>query len=164
MGRWYTGAPPLLANTQTCEEVMNALGQSRNENARASNDGFGMIEIVVSMFLLSLIAMALIPVLIQGMRVSVLNTTVATATQILSRDIEEARARGTNCADLLSFSIAPVTPIVDGRGGAFEVHRTPVVCPAAGEVMPTTVTFSVSVTRVGDAAELAGATTLILVR
>lgn len=126
--------------------------------------GFGMIEIVVSMFLIALMAIAFMPVFIQGMRISVVNTSIATATQLVSQNMEQARSRGTKCADLNSFADESVSPVVDKRGVSFQATRDPVVCTGTSADYPKTVPFRVAVTETGSNVELASATTLILVR
>ncbi|MFO7691343.1 MAG: type II secretion system protein, partial [Cryobacterium sp.] len=50
----------------------------------AREQGFGMIEIVVSMFLLALLSIAFLPLLVQSLQVSVQNARLATATQLAS--------------------------------------------------------------------------------
>ena len=129
-----------------------------------SEFGFGMIEIVVSMFLIGIIAIAFIPVLIQGMRISVVNTTIATATQLVSENMEQARARGTNCADLRSFAAEAISPVVDKRGVSFQPAREPITCTGTAADYPKTIPFRVKVTETGSSTVLASASTLILVR
>jgi Tfp pilus assembly protein PilV len=128
------------------------------------DSGFGMIEIVISMFLIGLIAIAFIPVLIQGMRISVANTSIATATQLVSQNMEQARARGTSCTDLRAFAAEAVAPVVDKRGISFQPARAPVACTGAAADYPKTVPFRVTVTETGSSVVLASAATLILVR
>ena len=126
--------------------------------------GFGMIEIVVSMFLIALIAIAFIPVLIQGVRISVANTSVATATQLVSQDMERARARGTNCAELRTFADEVLSPVVDKRGVSFQADRDPITCTGTSADYPKTVPFRVVVTETGSSVVLASAATLLLVK
>jgi type II secretory pathway pseudopilin PulG len=123
-----------------------------------------MIEIVVSMFLIALIAVAFIPVLIQGMRISVVNTSIATATQLVTQNMEEARSRGTNCTDLKAFTDQPVSPVVDKRGVSFQAKRDPITCTGTSADYPKTVPFRVKVTETGSTVELASAATLLLVK
>jgi type II secretory pathway pseudopilin PulG len=136
----------------------------RANRQTADEHGFGMVEIVVSMFLIALIAVAFIPVLIQGMRISVVNTSIATATQLVSQNMEQARARGTNCADLRNFAAEVVPPVVDQRGVSFQPVRTAVVCTGVSTDYPKTVPFRVRVTESGSSVELASATTRLLVQ
>jgi type II secretory pathway pseudopilin PulG len=123
-----------------------------------------MIEIVVSMLLIALIAVAFIPVLIQSMRISVVNTSIATATQLVTQNMEEARSRGTNCADLKAFTDQALSPVVDKRGVSFQTKRDPIICTGTSSDYPKTVPFRVKVTETGSSAELASATTLLLVK
>lgn len=138
--------------------------RNRENRFTAGSSGFGMIEIVVSMFLIAIIAVAFIPVLVQGVRVSVVNASVATATQLVSQNMEQARARGTNCADLRTFAAEVVAPVVDKRGVSFQAAREPVTCAGTIADYPKTVPFRVKVTETGSSTVLASAATLILVR
>ena len=63
--------------------------QARRGDARDS--GFGLVEVVISMLILGLIAIAIIPALWQGLQYSSEQSTVATATRQLNGLIEEAR-------------------------------------------------------------------------
>lgn len=56
--------------------------------------GLGLIEIVISMFLISLLAIAFIPVLVSSLRATELNSTAATATRLVAQAIDDARTRG----------------------------------------------------------------------
>ena len=60
---------------------------------RSDNDGgFGIAEVLVAMFLLGLIAVAVIPILVQGLRASLSNAAVASATQLANQQLEQVRA------------------------------------------------------------------------
>lgn len=67
------------------------------------DDGFGLVEIVISMFILALIAIAFLPLLIQGVTIAAQNRTLATASQIIHDQVEQARAVG-ECSALTSFN------------------------------------------------------------
>jgi prepilin-type N-terminal cleavage/methylation domain-containing protein len=125
--------------------------------------GFGLIEIVVAMFLLAILAMAFLPVLVQGMKVSASNTTIAAAAQLVSQNIEDARTRGASCASLEAFAAEPMTPVVDGRGVSIVAHRQPVTCPAAAANYPTSIDVTVYVTKTGQTDQLASAVTRVFV-
>lgn len=125
---------------------------------RESEDGLGLIEIVVSMFLLALTALALLPLLIQGVQASAKNSTTASATQLVSQQVEQARQAATTCQSLRTFGLAAVASVTDPRGVVLQPVRTVGTCPAS---YPGTVTFTASVTSDGDT--LATATTRILV-
>ncbi|WP_104130040.1 prepilin-type N-terminal cleavage/methylation domain-containing protein [Cryobacterium sp. N21] len=69
------------------------------ESSRRS-DGFGLVEVIVSMFLLSLMALVFLPVLTQAMHLTASNASIATATQLLSADLEQARPLAVTCNPL----------------------------------------------------------------
>lgn len=98
-------------------------------NTTQGEDGLGLIEIVVSMFMLALLAMAFLPVLTQGLLASVENARLATATQAANASVEAARAVPfTACAGVLA--LAGVSTVPDGRGGTLTVERS-VSCDAS---------------------------------
>ncbi|GAT71641.1 type IV pilus modification PilV family protein [Microbacterium hydrocarbonoxydans] len=67
---------------------------------RAHDDeGFGLVEVVIAMFLLAIIAVALLPALWNGIAQSSRQSATATATRELNSLIEEARDAHT-CAAL----------------------------------------------------------------
>jgi prepilin-type N-terminal cleavage/methylation domain-containing protein len=124
----------------------------------AQDDGFGLVEVVISMFLLAVIATAAIPVLLQGAKLSARNSAMATATQLASQDVEAARAAATACSALRSFSRASVPERTDVRGNTYTITRTAVTCPI---LFPAVVSFTSSVSWRDD--ELASIATRILV-
>lgn len=93
---------------------------------KANENGIGLIEIVVAMFLFALVAVAFLPALIRGYEATRLNTTLSTATQLLSRELEGLHASTVlSCATLSTFD---ATPVIDDRG--VELHATrSVTCP-----------------------------------
>ena len=111
---------------------------------RPSRDaGFGMIEIVVSMLLLSLLAIGFLPMLVTALRVSVSNTTMASATQLVASHLEGIRAFGSSCAQLETYP-STVPAVFDDGGLTLHVHVV-VTCPTA---YPETALVRISV--VGD--------------
>lgn len=148
---------------------------------RLSDDaGIGLVEIVVATFILGLIAVAMLPLLITGMRVAVEQGTVATATRLLNDTIEEARIIALDptiaCTDVEIVNTAD-----DGRGIELEVVGTVIRNTHAGLVVgtnpppivradgctdflaPGSLTVQFTVTRTDTGAELADATTIISV-
>ncbi|TFC27485.1 type II secretion system protein [Cryobacterium sp. TMT1-3] len=104
---------------------------------RTCERGFGIIEIVVSMLLLGLLAIGFLPLLMQSMRVSATNATLATATQLVEMQMEQIRDLDPTCQTLKTFKPTPPTDI---RLTA----TVDVVCPAVGEVQTARVVVSVS--------------------
>lgn len=123
--------------------------------------GFGMIEVVVSIFMLGLLAIAFIPVLLQGLRATAQNSTLATATQLVNQSLELARAGTfTSCAALEVFAGQPMTG-TDARGTVITVTRTlPTGCNAADGIPEL---LSVTATAAGSDEVLAYATTHVAV-
>lgn len=56
------------------------------------DEGFGLVEIIVSMALLGILLLAVAPLFMGGLRVTAKMTTIATATQLVNHDIDTARA------------------------------------------------------------------------
>ncbi|MFP7835064.1 hypothetical protein [Marisediminicola sp. LYQ134] len=130
--------------------------------AARDDDGIGLIEIVVSMFVLAIIAIAFLPVLIEGIKQSAATTTLAAATRIVEDQLTEARAQSASCAAIQAFADQPVAETTDPRGVQLRGAREAGVCP---EDLPGTIKFtaSVSIDRDGGTAVLSSASTLILV-
>lgn len=129
--------------------------------------GIGIIEIVVAMLLIALLVLSFIPVLINSNRVSARNTTMATATQIVNKQIESARAvtsstsTAPSCANMNSFMVSPApSAVVDPRGVTLLAMWSPITCPTS---YPGTVHMRVSVTRSGETSPTASADTLVRV-
>jgi prepilin-type N-terminal cleavage/methylation domain-containing protein len=124
--------------------------------ACADARGFGLIEIVVAMFLLAIVSMAVLPLLVQGMKLSSANATLAAATQLANQQIELVRSQS------LCGAVVPATSSVTTEVVTLQVSRTVgSSCPVAG--YPITVPVSVSVTRTDTNAVVASATTLVFV-
>ena len=116
--------------------------------------GFGIIEIVVAMFLLAIVAMSVLPLLVQGLKSSAVNATLATASQIANQQIEMVRSQSL-CNAIVSANSTVVT-----QGVTLSVSRTVgSSCPSTG--YPITVPVSVSVTRTDTNAVVASANTLV---
>ena len=122
------------------------------------DDGFGLVEILVSMFLLALIAIAFLPVLVSGLQQSARNATLATATQLVHARMELARNADPECAAVTS--LAGATTTTDPRGVTITVTTTAASCPAT---YPGTVRVSASAVRGDTGAEVARAATLVFV-
>jgi type II secretory pathway pseudopilin PulG len=125
-------------------------------NTTADDSGLGIVEIVVSMFLLALLAVAFLPLLIQGMKTSVRNSTVATASQLLDQQIGAVRALPPTCDAVSAFDDAPVPETTDARGTTYLPKRKVLACPTT---YPGVVRVEVTVAEAGDV--LAEAVTLV---
>ncbi len=117
--------------------------KSSRAQTRAEGDaGIGLVEILIAMMILAIIAIAILPVLMQGLQLSASNATFASATAIVNGQLEDARSKET-CAG--------ITPIyatdTDARGVVLKIVRTVGACPAAAASYPASIPVTVTVTR-----------------
>jgi type II secretory pathway pseudopilin PulG len=139
---------------------------SPRSDAHILEDGFGMIEVVISLFLLSLLSVSFIPLLVNSIKSTGKNATIATATQIVNQEIEGARAVRSptsttpSCLDITSFLNVTLASVTDPRGVTLLPKWDPPSCPAS---YPGVVRARVSVTRSGSTITMAQAVTLIYV-
>lgn len=134
----------------------------RRRTAEDADDaGFGLVEIVVSMFLLALLAVAFLPLLIESLRVSVTNSKVATANQILSEQLDAIALVPRTCAAFDAFESVAIPTVTDNRGTVYQADRDVVGCTPASYPAPVTVTLTVSI--VGDASINSRAVTTAIV-
>jgi len=124
-----------------------------------SDSGFGLIETVISMFLLAILAMLFLPLLIQGLKQSAANATMATGTQLVNERIRLAQGASPVCSSV--FALGGTDDFTDPRGVVIRVTTTVGTCPTNGD--PTTVPVSVTAVRTDTSAVLATAATLVLV-
>ena len=86
-----------------------------------ADDGFGLIEAIIAMVLLAVIALAVAPMLWNGIRYSSEQATVATATRQVNSIIEKARddmravSTKAACDAIIATATGPAT-VQDGAG------------------------------------------------
>jgi Tfp pilus assembly protein PilV len=135
-------------------------------NVHTLQDGFGVIEVVISLFLLSILSVSFIPLLVNSIKSTGINTTIATATQIVNQQIEGARAVRSptsmtpSCLDITNYLNVTLASVTDPRGVTLLPKWDPTSCPST---YPGVVRTRISVTRSGLSNVLAQATTLIFV-
>ena len=135
----------------------------RTERPQTGARGFGMIEIVVSMFLIALMAMAILPVMISSMKLTTTNVVVTRATQVVSTQLDLARQQGElspTCAAIRGLATTTPIVVVDPKGEPLRYMRSVGSCPAS---YPGTVAVTVTVTMTTSGAEMSTAKTLIAV-
>lgn len=133
----------------------------RQRLSARTDDGMGLIEVMVAMFLLAILALALLPLLVNGLQLAVTNTTLAAATQLANDRIRIAHAASPDCSDVVN-AVNGVVDTTDRRGVPLRATTAVVgVCPAVGHADTLRVETVVTRTDTGD--ELASATTLVLV-
>ena len=127
--------------------------------AETPDRGFGIIEIVISMFLLGLLAIAFLPLLVTSMKTTVFNSSVATATQLVDQQMDLARAEDPTCTDISAWGIEILEASdPDTRKVSYHPARTVGPCPTT---YPGTVSVTVSVSVVDSTFAPVTATTLI---
>ncbi len=123
----------------------------------AREAGVGLIEIVISMMLLAILAVALVPILVNGLKHASSNATLATATQLANDELERARS-WTTCTDL-----DPVTStITDERNVELTIETTVGSCTPSAE-NPVSVPVQVTVTRSDTGSVVTSTTTYIFI-
>jgi prepilin-type N-terminal cleavage/methylation domain-containing protein len=123
---------------------------ARRFQARRSDDsGFGLVEILVSMFILSIISLAMLPIFINTLQLSSRNVSLTTATQLVSEQMDVARALAPTCVAIQTYATETNGMFVeDPRGNILQIHRqAPATCPSA---YPAGFAFTSWVTLQGD--------------
>ena len=129
------------------------------ESPATGEAGIGLIEIVVSMFLIALLAMAFLPLLIQSLKASTANTSASIATQLVGQQLEQLRSVPTTCAAVTAFLGTDPAAVTDDRGVILTIDRQQVgACPST---YPGTVKVRVTVSSGGGI--LSEASTLVMV-
>ena len=128
------------------------------ERLRSNDEGFGLVEIVVSMFMLALLAMAFLPILVQGLKQSSSNATLATGTQLVNQQLQKAQANGPTCTNV--ESVAGTQQLTDPQGVQIQVTTTVGACPAG----TGTVSVASSAVRQDSGDTVASASTLVYVK
>jgi len=129
--------------------------------------GFGIIEVLISLALLSIISIAFVPLLLNSVKSAAGNTTIATATQIVNREIEGVRAvrsptaTAPSCYDVTQYLQVTLASVVDPRGVVLIPRWDSTTCPSN---YPGTVRARVSVSRSGQNSPVAQAVTLVFVK
>lgn len=98
-------------------------------DAVSTESGFGLVEIMVSMFMLALLSISFLPLLITALKASVTNATLATGTQLINQQLDLASKTATttpNCSAMKAFSSATLGAIgtlTDRNGNVLQPNR-----------------------------------------
>lgn len=141
---------------------MNAIHRRFATRSSASvpsrgDEGIGLIEIVISMMLLAILATALIPVLVNGLKQASSNATLATATQLANDELERARSWKT-CSALDPGTLN----ITDAREVDLAMTMTVGACSPTPE-NPVSVPVHVTVTRMDTGVVVTSTTTYLFI-
>lgn len=127
------------------------------DTALTDDEGFGLVEAVVSMLVLATLAIAFLPLLITGLKQSTTNSTTAFATQLVSERMSLAQT-ATSCSTLTL--VASSATQTDPRGAQVAVTTTVQNCTAGRGTYTVTATARLVANGVpGD--QLATASTLV---
>lgn len=88
-----------------------------------SDEGLGLVEIMIALFLLAVLAVSFLPVLIQGLQLSVRNATLSTASQVLNEELDLLSAVDGTCAALAAHLAATPVTVTDERGVSYVPQR-----------------------------------------
>lgn len=136
------------------------MDQTRTARRSSDDAGLGLVEIVIAMMLMLILAVAFLPILIQGLKATAVNATRATASQLAHDQIEKARAANSDCSDIQDIAAIPVDSVIDTRGVTLSVVSVAGACPTS---YPGTMSYVVTITRTDTNEQLTVANTLILV-
>jgi type II secretory pathway pseudopilin PulG len=131
-----------------------------------SEQGFGMIEIIVSMFLLFGLSLAFLPLLAQAVQVAAQNASASLGLQLASSQIEVIRSAGGSCEAIKKSAVLP--SVRDDRGTSLVASRSLEWFGSESNVCPSSypATVRVTATVVSDAqpaAKLAELVTIVYV-
>lgn len=133
----------------------------RSVRANGRDDGFGMIEIIVSMAILVIMAVTVLPLFSNAVTTSANNSTRSTGIDLARSTIDSAR-RYSSCTGV--SSLAGNSHSADQRGIQLQLLVTVGTCPTGVSVdAPGVITLHVQVKRTDTSEVLATADTLVLV-
>lgn len=161
--------------------VTNPFGEHRKVSVNVmtppsvdqQDDGFGLIEVIVAMFLLLLISVGVLPLLIGVTQASVSNKTLVAATTLASGQLAPIRATftndatGTTCSSgsgptRLQTAAATAVAGPTGSGLSYDIEVDP--CPTVSSAYPAAVGVEVRVYKTGSSSQvLATLTTKVMV-
>jgi prepilin-type N-terminal cleavage/methylation domain-containing protein len=115
-----------------------------------SDDGFSIVEVVIAMFLLAILALAILPLMVGVTRTSTVNRSLVSATSFANAQIAPIRAAfpsaatgTTSCATLRSTYAK--TGTAGPAGSGLQADVTIAACPTATAAYPTAVAVTASV-------------------
>lgn len=125
--------------------------------SRRADDGLSLVEVIIAMFLLALLSLAVLPLLIGGVSLSVTNRDVAAATAIANDRVAALRlgypiaAATTRTCTSLTGDLSAMT-VSNVNGSALSLRAAPVIdtgetlaCPPGAAEYPRAVLVTVVV-------------------
>lgn len=97
------------------------------------DEGLGLVEVLVAIIILAVALLAMLSVLVAGINTVAKNNTRATATELATQRLEEARvvALTGDCSTVIA-AIAVSETVSDGRGVPLTVDATVANCDQSG--------------------------------
>jgi type II secretory pathway pseudopilin PulG len=124
-----------LPGSATCRSRVEGL---------ADDEGLGLAEILVAMFLLAILSVSFLPVLIAGLQLAVQTSQNNTATQLVNEQLDLLAGTDSTCVALTIFASASLPTVTDERGVEYTVDRVAASCSSA--TFPTVVSVQLTVT------------------
>ncbi|GAA3731551.1 hypothetical protein GCM10022239_05190 [Leifsonia bigeumensis] len=122
-----------------------------------ADGGFGLIEILISIMLLGILAVSLLPILVQGLRLAASNATLGTATLLANDELEHVRT-WTSCSEVAPATVATT----DSRGVDLTIDTAVGSCTVSAE-NPASVSVTVTVTRNDTGVVVTSTTTYLFI-
>jgi type II secretory pathway pseudopilin PulG len=123
--------------------------------SRSEDDGFSLVEVIIAMFLLMVLALAVLPLIIGATRVSGSNKDLVAATTFANAQLAPISAAYSNnpttptsCAALVAAYAK--TGVVDPAGTGLRADVTVSTCPVGATLYPAVVTVTARVYEVGS--------------
>jgi type II secretory pathway pseudopilin PulG len=134
----------------------------RDDASTPRESGFGIVEVLVAMALLLIVAVSMLPVFISSLKLSADNVSLTTATQLVSEQMDLARALAPTCDAVQEFADEVLGRLVeDPRGTVLEITMDAAdTCPTS---YPSAFKLTVTVTEQGSSTVIAEAETRVMI-
>lgn len=136
---------------------------------KRSSDGFSLVEVIIAMFLLMVLALAVLPLIIGATRTSVVNRDIVAATAFANAQLAPVKAdfgvdptTPTRCSELAARAVQPEAAIPDPADTGMSATVEVATCPVGAAAYPATVAVTVEV-RDAEHRALVTLPTLVLV-
>lgn len=118
-----------------------------------SDDGFSLVEVIIAMFLLAVVSLAVLPLIISGVRLSSLNKDLVAATAFANTRIAVLRddfplnpTTPTSCAALQTRAVGIASALADPAATGMKATIAILdSCPAATADFPASIRLTVTV-------------------
>jgi prepilin-type N-terminal cleavage/methylation domain-containing protein len=114
--------------------------------------GFSLVEVIIAMFLLAVIALAILPLMIGATRTSVVNRDVVAATTFANAQLAPIKADfgiepagPARCSELATRAVPSAAAMPDPAGTGMSATVGIAACPSDPAVYPATIAVTVEV-------------------